>query len=164
MSIENNLKRIADSLEIIAGVMDDFIVKAGEESVAGAVPLPDDEPLLMEVMDVPSPTPAPVVKKAVVPTPPPVATIAPADRIATVENGIDINTVNITIGNVTMSGGEFNTNTSSEDLNALIVEEYHRLGSQDGIMKVLEANGCKDISGLDRNNYYYVLTAIRELS
>ncbi len=173
MSIENNLKRIADSLEIIAGVADDKAVKsfAADVKMPDPVIVPQEEcqdvpvaPVTVETARVTSPpvTPKPVtaVLEPAVPTPP----TSPADRIAIAGDGIDLNTVNITIGNVEMTGAEFNAGTSNEDLNELIVAEYHRLGSQDGIIKVLKDNGCKDIAGLDKSKYYYVLTAIRGLS
>lgn len=53
--IEKDLKRIADSLEIIAGVLDDKAAK----SFAAEIPLQEEK----------APTPAPVVKEAPAPAP-----------------------------------------------------------------------------------------------
>ena len=62
-----------------------------------------------------------------------------------------------------MTGEEFNATTTSDELNVLIVEEYHRIGSQDGIMKVLADHGSKDVTSLNSSDYYSVLTAVRAL-
>lgn len=66
--VEKDLGRIADALEIIAGVMDDWNSDAGKPSVAAAVPLPD------EPAEVPTPSPA---KVAPAPAPATTAQMSP---------------------------------------------------------------------------------------
>ena len=62
MSIENNLKRIADSLEIIAGVLDDKAV----QSFAAGVPMPECQDVVPAPAEVPAPAPVAEVPAPVV--------------------------------------------------------------------------------------------------
>jgi hypothetical protein len=144
MSIENSLKRIADSLEILAGVADNMAADAGLGSAAAKIPLPDPkvdapkaagdfpEQTMESPVTKPVPVPAPVEKKVVVPAP------APATEPV----------VQMTL----------------PELDAALLVEYNRLNKDrtfiDGVIKGYGVNTATELAPAD---YQAVLDAVKAL-
>jgi hypothetical protein len=145
MSLESNLKRIADSLEIIAGVLDDN----AKESFAASVPLPVEETPgeykersqteeLEKEMPVPAPVPAPVEKKVVVPAP------APATEPV-----------------VQMTLDQLNTGLIAE--HARLAANGDRQAAMDLINGVIKGYGVNTATELAPADYQAVLDAVKAL-
>lgn len=144
MSIENNLKRIADALEAIASKLDGVPAPKPEtqgtvgttttESVAAPVPAPKADPAPPSAPSATAPsapeTPAvPPVQQAV-PTAPTAPVVAPTMTV--------------------------------EELNGLLVAEYQRLGEDRGpIDEALRAHGVDSVLNLKPEQYQSVLDQVR---
>lgn len=147
MSIENTLIRIADALEIIAGVMDD----KAEVSFAAEVPLKEEKPV-----DVPAPVttkvelnsashvaPSPVVVETPVEVPATPVTAVPPP----VEPLPEAPTTQITL----------------EELNQGLVTEFHRLGGRDMIDATIKGFGVGSANELAPADYQAVLDKVKAL-
>lgn len=144
MSIENNLKRIADSLEIIAGVMDD----KAETSFAAKVPLPEEA-------GAPTPVPAPAT---IVDTP----TVAPP--IADAPTSVSAPAPAPEVGAAPVTASEVTTQMTLDDLNTALVAEYNRLGKDrtmiDATVKGFGVNTATELAPAD---YQAVLDKVKAL-
>ena len=135
--IEKDLGRIADALEIIAGVMDDKAVDAGKKSVAAAVPLPVEVPVEEKAPEVEVPA-APVPDAPTLPEPEVPAAPTPAPEAPA-------------------------TQMTPEELNYSLVEEFNRLGSREGIDKAFQEFGAKDVTTLMPADYADLLEKVKVL-
>lgn len=149
MPIESNLKRIADSLEIIAGVMDDKAVK----SFAATVPLPDHVGAPTPVEGTPVPTPAPIVD-----TP----TVAPP--IADAPTSVSAPAPAPEVGTASVTVTEVATQMTLEQLNTELVVQYNRLNKDrtliDATIKGFGVNTATELAPAD---YQVVLDKVRAL-
>ena len=145
--LEKNIERIADALEIIAGVMDD----KAENSYAAGVPMPECQDAPATAADIPAPVPVievtnktgkPVTVSATVEVPAPVAAVPPP-----VEPLPEAPTVQMTL----------------EELNQGLVTEFHRLGSRDMIDATIKGFGVGSANELAPSDYQAVLDKVKAL-
>lgn len=145
--LENQLKRIADSLEIIAGVLDDKAV----QSFAAGVPLPVEIGSAEHkdiVEEVPAPTPI-VDKEQLAPKPaaPPIAD-APAP---------------VTEAPAPVTEAPAAAQMTLDHLNTSLIAEFHRLGGRDLIDGVIKGYGVNTATELSPSDYQAVLDKVRAL-
>lgn len=137
MSIENNLKRIADSLEIIAGVADDKAVNSFAATVSLKEAAEELNTVGIKLTAESVPAPIPVADK-IVPAPTCTSIEAPAPEIT--------------------------TQMTLDDLNTALVAEYNRLGKDrtliDTTVKGFGVNTATDLAPAD---YQAVLDKVRVL-
>ena len=147
--LEKNIERIADALEIIAGVMDD----KAENSYAAGVPLKKEKvevpapvaEVIAEMAEKPITAPEVIAaQEAAVPTPPPapVTTVPPP-----VEPLPEAPTVQMTL----------------EELNQGLVTEFHRLGSRDMIDATIKGFGVGSANELAPDSYAEVLRDVQAI-
>lgn len=137
MSIENNLKRIADALEGIFECQLAMISTPDASServpVQKAAVLDQAPTALSSTVKDATPSEAPATVSTETPPPPP-----PADAPTTLTRDV---------------------------LNGVLVEEFNRLGSREGIDKVIQGEpfNATGIDGIDPSMYQELINAVREL-
>lgn len=145
MSIENDLKRIADSLEIIAGVADDKAVK----SFAATVPLKGEAPA--PVVEVTNKTEEPITVTVSVPAPAPIVDkellVPKADTPAPAP------------------APEVTTQMTLDQLNTELVVQYNRLNKDRTMIDATIKGFCGETSAshLAITDYQAVLDKVKAL-
>ena len=145
MSIENNLKRIADALEaLVAG-------GTSLPATVAEVPKQPVAPAPVAVVSSTPVTPAPVVAA------PPVAPVAPATP-APIQQAPVVTPAAV--------GPSVAGALSPEELNAALVAEFTRLGSREPIDAVMRAApfNAQSITDLTPEQYLPLINAIRTVS
>lgn len=151
MSIETDLSRIADSLEVIAKHLTN--PQYVTPQFTGSTP-ENPTPINMTATEIrehpgalpihqapvpPAPAPAAPAAPVAAPTPPaPAAPSAPAQAAA----------------------GPL---LSDADMNDAVVVEFNRLGSRDTIMETLKTFGVSGVSGLNADQQQQILAAVRAI-
>lgn len=148
MSIENNLKRIADSLETIAVHISNQTTPAPdnltatevqerlEETIPSAPQAPSSAPAEASAPAAPVPPSAPAPPTAAPAPPAPAAVPAQATAGAVL---------------------------SDEDMNKALVAEFKRIGSREPIDKVMTEMKTSGVSGLTAEQQQELLVKVREI-
>lgn len=127
MSLENNLKRIADALELIAAQMDGAKASPAPVAQESIKPATTHE----TAPDVAPQAPAEAVPTAVVP-PAPTATTAPAAM-------------------------------SPEELNAILVQEFQRIGNREPIDAAMAELGVTSVTDLPADKQHELVNKVRAI-
>lgn len=154
MSIENNLKRIADSLEGILAKLDHIggAVSQSEvdEIVAPKPPVPPSAPSAAETVTPPpgNPTQNTTTPAAPVTPAPPVTETVPSAAPVSAPSTPPAPAATMT----------------ADELNAALVTEFKRLGKRDPIDAVLREFGVQSITELKADQYQAVIDKVKAVT
>lgn len=137
MSLENNIERIANALEMLVAQ------GASQTQPASPAPAPDKKPdPVQEVPEQPAPPPAPAAT-APVPPAPAAAPAAPPAAPPAAAPASDI--------------------TTREQLNAALVTEFKRLGGREQIDKAITDMGAQGIDTLDESRWGELIEKVKAI-
>lgn len=155
MSIESNLKTLAENSTRIANALEAIVSKLGHIDAAVTEPAVPTPPAAAATQ-VPEPPkqPAPPAAPAEVPTPPAASPAATAPAAPTAASPSEVPTPPAAAAAPAMT---------PEQLNAALVAEMKRLGSRDPIDNALKAMGVSGIQELPAERYAELLNNVKAL-